>query len=154
MSKTFDFKSAETAKAAPSNTQLGAIVNTPADKMEAARHDAPPMNEHAAKKAANLAEAARQLAEKDERIAELEAALKAANDKAETKSKRVNFAIRPSRYNGLLALSYKLGKSQGEVVELMIEKTCRETFGREDLPTSEDAARLKDEAEAAQGKEG
>ena len=121
-------KSLETADAPRKPSQVAAMMGKAPDKEEAAAPSAEPMSDA-------------------ERIAALEAALKAEKEKNaallaenEPRNARVSFAIRPSRYMAFYQLAEHAERAQGPELETIIEQEYGVVFAGKPLPTPAEAA--------------
>lgn len=95
--------------------------------------------------AANTAEdAARKIAELQAALAAKDEKIKALQDEAEPKRAKVNFAIRPSRYKAFCDIAEKKDMTQGGLFELLIEHEYGITFEGKALPGAEDAGEWLD----------
>lgn len=103
-------------------------------------------------KAGTPAKAAATIKEQAAEIERLKAELQKAVDANEPKSKRVSFAIRPSRFYALQAVAIKTGEAQASIVERALEHEYKIVFQGAPLPTAEDIKKMK--AAAAADKEG
>lgn len=117
-----------TADAPRKQSQVGAVMGKASDKKEAAAPSAEPMSAA-------------------ERIAALEAALKAEKEKNaallaenEPRNARVSFAIRPSRYMAFYQLAEHAERAQGPELETIIEQEYGVVFAGKPLPTPAEAA--------------
>lgn len=95
--------------------------------------------------AANTAEdAARKIAELQAALAAKDEKIKALQDEAEPKRAKVNFAIRPSRYKAFCDIAEKKDMTQGGLFEWLIENQYGIVFAGKALPSAEDAGEWLD----------
>lgn len=95
--------------------------------------------------AANTAEdAARKIAELQAALAAKDEKIKALQDEAEPKRAKVNFAIRPSRYKAFCDIAEKKDMTQGGLFEWLIENEYGIVFAGKALPSAEDAGEWLD----------
>lgn len=121
------------------------------EKAEAERKQAAEAAELDAK-AGTPAKAAATIKEQAAEIERLKAELQKAVDANEPRSQRVSFAIRPSRFYALQAVSYKTGEAQASIVERALEHEYKIVFKGAPLPSAEEVKKLK--AAAAAEKKG
>ena len=160
MSKTKDFSQDVKTMDTRRPSQVAAAMGIDTDKEKAAPN-VPPERvaecmrdfdkaEAERKQAAEAAAAPKGLNDAARQIAELKAALeaekaknRALQDEAEPKSKRVSFAIRPSRFYALQAVAIKTGDAQAAIVERALEQEYKIVFKGAPLPSAEDIQQMK-----------
>ena len=142
----------DTDKEAASALKQGDAPAVDSERVEECKRDFDRFDAEAAEmeeKAGTPAKAAATIKEQAAEIERLKAELQKAVDANEPKSKRVSFAIRPSRFYALQAVAIKTGEAQASIVERALEHEYKIVFQGAPLPTAEDIKKMKAAAAAA-----